>query len=109
VLLNDDIADGTDISWVWDTDWESLAPHVASVVVGGRRAADMALRLAYAGFPEPRLAAKDEHDIEAALRDAIQALPPGEGLVILPTYTALLEVRGQLAQWVGLRRIGDGA
>jgi len=109
VLLNDDIADGTDISWIWDTDWESLAPHVASVVVGGSRAADMALRLGYAGFPEPRLAPDDEHDIDAALRGAIEALPSGEGLVVLPTYTALLEVRGRLAQWAGLRAIGDGA
>ena len=46
---------------------------------------------------------------DAALRGAVEALPPGEGLVVLPTYTALLEVRGRLAQWAGLRGIGDGA
>ena len=109
VLLNDEIADGTDISWIWDTDWESLAPYVASVVVGGSRAADMALRLSYAGFPQPGLSPEDEHDIDAARRRAVEALPPGEGLVVLPTYTALLKVRGRLAEWAGLRAIGDGA
>ena len=105
VLLNDGLADGTDVSWIWDTDWEVLR-DAASLVVGGRRAADMALRLCYAGFPEPLAV---ERSIEAALRARLDALPPGEPLVVLPTYTALLDVREQLGRMAGARRIWEGA
>ena len=105
VLLNDGLADGTDVSWIWDTDWEVLH-DAASLVVGGRRAADMALRLRYAGFPEPLAV---ERSIEAALRARLDALPPGAPLVVLPTYTALLDVREQLGRMAGARRIWEGA
>ena len=105
VLLNDGLADGTDVSWIWDTDWELLS-DAASLVVGGRRAADMALRLRYAGFPEPVAV---ERPIAAALRARLDALPPGAPLVVLPTYTALLDVREQLGRMAGARRIWEGA
>ena len=107
VLLNDKVADGTDVSWIWDTDWERLAPRAASLVVGGRRAADMALRLRYAGFPEP--AQPIHHEIGAALLQALQALPPGAPLVVVPTYTALLAVRERLGRLAGAPRIWEGA
>jgi UDP-N-acetylmuramyl tripeptide synthase len=107
VLLNDGIADGVDVSWIWDTDWESVATYTASVTVAGDRAADMALRLHYAGLPDP--AAPVDADISAALNHALDALPEGEPLVVLPTYTALLDVRERLGRMAGATRIWDGA
>jgi UDP-N-acetylmuramyl tripeptide synthase len=106
VLLNDGLADGTDVSWTWDTDWELLTAHVASLVVGGTRAADMALRLRYAGFPEPIAVS---HDIETALTSRLDNLPDGAPLTVLPTYTALLGVRALLGDLSGARRIWEGA
>lgn len=98
VLLNDGLADGRDISWIWDTEWEALAPHIESVVVGGSRAADIALRLEYAGFPQPRARHADSgHALDRALAE----LPDGAGLIILPTYTALLDVRARLSERAG--------
>ena len=96
VLLNDGVADGEDVSWIWDTDWESQAPHVESLSVGGRRAADLALRLEYAGLP--RADAPILRDPGSALRAAVDRVPPGGELVVLPTYTALLRVRSLLAR-----------
>ena len=107
VLLNDGIADGTDVSWIWDTEWEALAPFVQSLVVGGTRARDMALRLAYAGLPAP--APPVHHAIGAALAQALEALPVGEELVVLPTYTAMLDVRARLARLAGAQPIWEGA
>ncbi len=95
VLLNDGAADGEDVSWIWDTDWESQAPHVESLAIGGRRAADLALRLEYAGFPPPALPI--HRDPADALRSALRSIPPRAELVVLPTYTALLAIRSLLA------------
>ena len=106
VLLNDGIADGTDVSWIWDVDWESQADHCASLTVGGRRAADMALRLEYAGFPSPKTPVRN--DIGHALRQALDAIPKSEQLVILPTYTAMLDVRQRLGR-MGASRLWDVA
>ena len=106
VLLNDGIADGTDVSWIWDVDWESQADHCALLTVGGRRAADMALRLEYAGFPA--LKTPVSNDIGDALRQALDAIPKSEQLVILPTYTAMLDVRQRLGR-MGASRLWDVA
>ncbi len=51
-VLNDAIADGRDVSWVWDADFEVLVGHLRRVTCSGTRAAEMALRLKYAGVPE---------------------------------------------------------
>lgn len=106
ILLNDGIADGTDVSWIWDVDWESQAAHCLSLTVGGRRAADMALRLEYAGFPRPRAAITN--DVGAALNSALELVPESESLVILPTYTAMLDVRQRLGR-MGASRLWDVA
>ena len=106
VLLNDGIADGTDVSWIWDVDWESQAQHCESLTVGGRRAADMALRLAYAGFPPP--CSPIANDIGQALRAALDAVPESGRLTVLPTYTAMLDVRQRLGQ-MGASRLWDVA
>jgi UDP-N-acetylmuramyl tripeptide synthase len=93
-ILNDRIADGRDVSWVWDADWELLRGHVRTITCAGTRAAELALRLKYAGVPEDRLRVIE--DPEAAL-DA--ALADGDGpLYAIPTYTALLELRTLLTR-----------
>jgi lipid II isoglutaminyl synthase (glutamine-hydrolysing) len=93
LALNDRIADGRDVSWIWDADFELLAESVRTVTCSGRRAAEMALRLKYAGWPEASIAVVP--DLAQALWTAVD----GADLQIfaLPTYTALLELRTQLA------------
>jgi UDP-N-acetylmuramyl tripeptide synthase len=93
IALNDRIADGRDVSWVWDADFELLAGGVRRVVCAGTRAPEMALRLKYAGWPQERIEVVPEigASLDAAVRGA-------EGrLFALPTYTALLELRKLLA------------
>jgi len=93
VALNDRIADGRDVSWIWDADFELLAGAVRRVVCAGTRAPEMALRLKYAGVPVGRI--EVEADIERSLD---RALAGSRGRVFaLPTYTALLELRKLLA------------
>ncbi len=95
VLLNDRFADGQDVSWTWDVDYEFIADRVSRCWVGGDRAADMALRLKYAGWPAPRAVERSPAVlIDAILRDA----QPGEELFVLPTYSALLDFRQDLVR-----------
>jgi UDP-N-acetylmuramyl tripeptide synthase len=93
LALNDHIADGRDVSWIWDADFELLEGSVQRVTCAGTRAPEMALRLKYAGWPEERIAV--EPGIEASLDSAVAAAP--ERLFALPTYTALLELHRVLA------------
>jgi lipid II isoglutaminyl synthase (glutamine-hydrolysing) len=93
IALNDRIADGRDVSWIWDADFELLAGGVRRVVCTGTRAPEMALRLKYAGWPEEAIEVVP--GIESSL-DAAVAGSPGR-LFALPTYTALLELRKLLA------------
>jgi UDP-N-acetylmuramyl tripeptide synthase len=93
IALNDRIADGRDVSWVWDADFELLAGGVRRVVCAGTRAPEMALRLKYAGWPTDSIEVVPE--IEASLDRAV-ASAPGR-LFALPTYTALMELRKLLA------------
>jgi lipid II isoglutaminyl synthase (glutamine-hydrolysing) len=92
-VLNDRIADGRDVSWVWDADWELLAPHVARMTCSGTRAAELALRLKYAGLPPDRLTVVE--DLEQGLDTALRGSGP---LYVVPTYTALLELRELLTR-----------
>ena len=93
IALNDRIADGRDVSWIWDADFELLEGAVRRVVCAGTRAAEMALRLKYAGWALDRI--EVEPGIEASLDRAVAG---AEGRVFaLPTYTALLELRKLLA------------
>jgi lipid II isoglutaminyl synthase (glutamine-hydrolysing) len=93
IALNDRIADGRDVSWIWDADFELLASGVRRVVCAGTRAPEIALRLKYAGWPQQAIEVVP--GIEASL-DAAVAGSPGR-LFALPTYTALLELRKLLA------------
>jgi UDP-N-acetylmuramyl tripeptide synthase len=104
-VLNDRIADGRDISWVWDADFELLAGHVARVTCAGTRAAELALRLKYAGVAPERLTVLP--DLGAAL-DAASAGATDGRLFALPTYTALLELRDLLADRGHVERFWEG-
>jgi UDP-N-acetylmuramyl tripeptide synthase len=93
-VLNDRTADGRDVSWVWDADWELLASHVRRMTCSGTRAAELALRLKYAGLPAAKL-----HVVEALEPALDAALADGDGpLYVVPTYTALLELRELLTR-----------
>jgi UDP-N-acetylmuramyl tripeptide synthase len=94
VALNDRIADGRDVSWIWDADFELLEGSVRRVVCAGTRAPEMAVRLKYAGWPVEAI--EVEPDIEASLDRALSATP--RRLFALPTYTALIELRRLLAK-----------
>ncbi|MDP1808960.1 MAG: Mur ligase family protein [Actinomycetota bacterium] len=97
--INDNLADGTDVSWLWDADIENLeAPKW--LLAGGIRAHDMALRLKYAGFDDGAL--RVEPDFDSALKLALDAVAPGDDLYILPTYTAMLEIRRRLQHLGGV-------
>lgn len=95
IAINDLIADGRDVSWLWDVDFEILGTaRVKNMTVSGIRAADMALRLKYTGA---KVKAKIEEDLALALENAVEKLPRGETLYILPTYTAMLKLKEILA------------
>ncbi len=88
-VLNDRVADGRDVSWVWDADWELLVDSVRSFTASGTRAAELALRMKYAGLDPKKITVVDK--LEQGLDHALKT---GEGpLYVVPTYTALLELR----------------
>jgi lipid II isoglutaminyl synthase (glutamine-hydrolysing) len=94
VALNDRIADGRDVSWIWDADFELLAGRVRRVVCAGTRAAEMAVRLKYAGLPPEAIEVEEAID-----RSLDRAVAEADGqLFALPTYTALLELRTLLSK-----------
>ncbi len=93
-ILNDRVADGRDVSWVWDADFEMLAGRVRRVTCAGTRAAELAVRLKYAGVADDRLHVTPS--LPTALDEALAAVESGH-LYALPTYTALLELRQELA------------
>jgi UDP-N-acetylmuramyl tripeptide synthase len=94
IALNDRTADGKDISWIWDVDYEPLIERLGDLVVTGDRAYDMALRFVYAGLDRGRI--RIEPDPTRALDAALAHLPEGRPLYVLPTYTAMLGLRSIL-------------
>ena len=94
--LNDRDADGRDVSWIWDADFESLAPAVVHAVVTGIRSRDLANRLKYAGVPRDRVEVVDAWG--SAIDRAVGGTPQGDELVVIATYTAMLALRGELAR-----------
>jgi UDP-N-acetylmuramyl tripeptide synthase len=93
IALNDRIADGRDVSWIWDADFELLASGARRVICSGTRAPEMALRLKYAGWPEAAI------EVVPGIGASLDAAVSGSQgrLFALPTYTALLELRKLLA------------
>jgi UDP-N-acetylmuramyl tripeptide synthase len=93
--LNDEIADGRDVSWIWDVDFEPLLPGLERLVASGGRAAELALRFRYGGLDEHAI--ELEPDLGAALDRGLELTPEGAELVVLPTYTAMLGLQRLLA------------
>jgi UDP-N-acetylmuramyl tripeptide synthase len=91
IALNDAIADGRDVSWIWDVDFEPLLGGLERLVAAGDRAAELALRFKYAGFDEDAI--EVESSLEHALDRGLALTPEGGELVVLPTYTAMLELQ----------------
>jgi lipid II isoglutaminyl synthase (glutamine-hydrolysing) len=91
LALNDAIADGQDVSWIWDVDFEPILEHVGHVIVSGERAAELGLRLRYGGIAADRL--EIEPALERAVDRGLALVEAGTDLVILPTYTAMLSIR----------------
>jgi UDP-N-acetylmuramyl tripeptide synthase len=94
LVLNDRTPDGTDVSWIWDVDTEKLVERGGTLVVSGDRVYDMALRLRYSQkSPESTLNLIVQEDLRQAIATALEHTPENETLHILPTYSAMLEVR----------------
>jgi lipid II isoglutaminyl synthase (glutamine-hydrolysing) len=91
IALNDGIADGRDVSWIWDVDFEPLLERLERVVATGDRAAELALRCKYAGFDEGAIEVVP--DLARALDRGLQLTEPGGELFVIPTYTAMLGLR----------------
>jgi UDP-N-acetylmuramyl tripeptide synthase len=90
IAINDLIADGRDVSWLWDVDFEVLTARVKKLWISGIRAADMALRIKYSGAA---LETEVNNNLEEAINGAIEEMPAGETLYVLPTYTAMLALK----------------
>jgi len=92
IAINDDYADGRDVSWLWDVDFHALAPLTTRRSTAGTRAADMAVRLRYDDVAVDEI----EPDLEKAVRTAVAAVPTGHRVVVFSTYTAMWELHGVL-------------
>jgi lipid II isoglutaminyl synthase (glutamine-hydrolysing) len=107
IALNDGVADGRDVSWIWDVDFEPLLERLDQVVATGDRAAELALRFKYAGFDPEAI------DVVPALAQGLdrglELTPEGGELVVLPTYTAMLALRGILTKRGVVRPYWDGS
>jgi UDP-N-acetylmuramyl tripeptide synthase len=95
-VLNDQTADGHDVSWIWDADFEALATRIRQATCSGRRAAELAVRLKYAGVPTDRITIVP--NLADALDRAVGEHPGSGTLYALPTYTAMLELRALLVK-----------
>jgi len=99
VAINDDYADGRDVSWLWDVDFTGLAATKGPVMTAGTRAADMALRLRYDGVDVAEMVT----DVPAALRRAVEEAPVGGRVVVYTTYTAMWRLHEMLRDRGGRR------
>lgn len=103
--LNDREGDGTDISWIWDTDYEkinSMGDKLKKIYVCGSRVDDMAVRLKYAGIPEDRIIRETDYD------RLFQRLVVEKGNVcILPTYSAMLDMRAKMSKLTNIKDIWE--
>jgi UDP-N-acetylmuramyl tripeptide synthase len=94
IALNDRKADGTDVSWIWDVDFERLRGRSRTVIPAGNRANDMAVRLKYAEVK----AGEPQTDPARALDQLIETTAEGETAHLLCTYTAMLDLRAELVR-----------
>jgi lipid II isoglutaminyl synthase (glutamine-hydrolysing) len=97
LVLNDRVQDGEDVSWIWDVDTEPLVQRGGTLIVSGDRVYDLALRLRYSETSLNSIATLIvEPDLKHAIAIALEKTPVNETLHILPTYTAMLDVRETL-------------
>jgi UDP-N-acetylmuramyl tripeptide synthase len=94
IAINDLLADGTDVSWLWDVDFELLTRKTRKIWISGQRAADMALRLKYANLETDLV----EEDLSKCLETAVEEIQVGTTLYVFPTYTAMMTLRKFLAE-----------
>jgi len=99
IAINDEYADGRDVSWLWDVDFRALSELPARRSTSGTRAADMAVRLRYDDVDVGEI----EPDLEKAVRTAVAAVDPDQRVVVFSTYTAMWELHAVL------QRIGTAA
>jgi UDP-N-acetylmuramyl tripeptide synthase len=102
MAVNDLDADGRDVSWLWDVPLEVLAAHKPTVVTAGIRGADMALRLHYA-----EVESEAAGTFEEGVKRLLELTSPGETAYILPTYTAMLQVRDVLSKLTQIPEAGE--
>lgn len=103
-IINDNLADGTDISWLWDVDFEKLQgvqDRMDNVYTSGIRAEDMAVRLKYSGIFTNKISIV--HDYRDLIETGLSRTLEGQNFFILPTYTAMLEIRKVLKNKFGLK------
>ena len=96
VLLNDQIADGRDVSWIWDVDYERFFGRIETLHIGGERAYDVALRFLYGGFEEEKITIFDS--IADLIDDLVTSIPANSQIFVLPSYTAMLDFRDELVK-----------
>ena len=101
IAASNTLVDGEDFGWLWDVDFETMAPKVERALVTGTRADELANRLHYAGVPSGRVRVVE--DRAAALTEALAVLPPGQRLIVLSGYTPLIELRNEMRRrgWTG--------
>jgi UDP-N-acetylmuramyl tripeptide synthase len=107
VALNDEIADGRDVSWIWDVDFEPLLEGLERLVATGSRAQELALRFKYGGLDPDAIEVVPR--LEQALDRGLELTPAGGELVVLPTYTAMLALRRIVAERGLVRPYWEGA
>ncbi len=91
LVLNDRIPDGTDVSWIWDIDMEILQQCTHKIIISGDRCYDLALRLKYAEIPTDRYEVVE--NLETAIQQILRLSLKEETIWVLPTYSAMLDVR----------------
>ncbi|MEK7450717.1 MAG: Mur ligase family protein [Patescibacteria group bacterium] len=93
LVLNDRIPDGRDVSWIWDVDFEDYIDEFSNIVISGDRTYDMALRIKYSQPIIHDSLFIIQEDLRKAIAMSLEKTPKPEILYILPTYSAMLEVR----------------
>jgi len=102
IIINDNYADGRDVSWLWDAQVTKLKTFEGPIFIAGSRRYDMALRLKYEGIKFEVLSGAD---VTTALKSLFARVDWSGHLLIVPTYTAMLTVRKWLGKKLGVRRI----
>ncbi|MBI3984169.1 DUF1727 domain-containing protein [Candidatus Microgenomates bacterium] len=102
MAVNDNFADGRDVSWLWDVDFEALSSFKPALLVTGIRAYDLAVRLKYAD-----ITCSAEPALDKALRTFIKQLAPGDTGYIVPSYTAMVGLRKLLAKQADIKEVWE--